>query len=116
MLFKLSFSYFLIFPFVIDMLMMRSQLKTKKRLGGSTSMVMYLDIRSISLCLQQQLALAPSCLPCKFNFKAVLLLVLSHPFFKVILLLSSLLTLLTYVHWQHNFHFRACSSWCLLSL
>jgi len=78
MLFKLSFSYFLIFPFVIDMLMMRSQLKTKKRLGGSTSMVMYLDIRSISLCLQQQLALAPSCLPCKFNFKAVLLLVLSQ--------------------------------------
>jgi hypothetical protein len=85
-------------PFTTGMLTMRNQLKTKKRPGGSTSMVMYLDIQSISLYLRQQLALAPSCLLCKFTFKAVHGVFLSQNlFFNYCMLLSNLLTLYIYI-------------------
>lgn len=51
---------------VKDMPMMRKQLMTKKKLGGSTFMVMCLGTRSISHFLQQPWVLAHSCLPCEY--------------------------------------------------
>lgn len=46
---------------------------TKRRLDGSTFMVMYSGIQSTSHCLQQRLVPAPSYLLCKYAFGVHLL-------------------------------------------
>lgn len=59
--------------FVKGIPMMRRQPMTKRRLDGSTFMVMYSGIQSTSHCLQQRLVLAPSYLLCKYAFGVHLL-------------------------------------------
>lgn len=47
---------------------------TKRKLVGSTFMVMYSGTHSTSHCLQHRLVLAPSYLLCKHSFEEVLFL------------------------------------------
>lgn len=55
----------IMYLFLQGMHKMKKQLMIRKRLDGSTFMVMYLDIQSTNLCLLQPLGLAPSCSLCK---------------------------------------------------
>ncbi|KAJ6925227.1 hypothetical protein NC652_018232 [Populus alba x Populus x berolinensis] len=64
-----------------SMLMMRSQLKTKKRLGGSTSMVMYLEIRKYkSLLAASSGSVHPICLPTQFFIFVLALVGVFYPY------------------------------------
>ena len=55
----------MMFIFFQGMHMMRNQLMTKKKLDGSTFMVMYSGTQNTNPCLLQLLDRAPSCLHCK---------------------------------------------------
>lgn len=85
---------------------------TKKRLGGSTFMVMFLGTLNTSPYLQQPMVLGPSYLLCKYMFNFALFSI-GFTILSELLLISATCILLFF---QINFHFCTCACWCVLSI